>query len=68
MLQWEGTISVCRQSKHHEARQVESACFLSVHGTDPPVALVRKYVHLLDQGDLDYTEEIGKEVAINNCS
>ena len=30
-----------------------------VHGENPPVGVVRKFVHLLDLGDTDYTEEIG---------
>ena len=32
----------------------------AVHGENPPVSIVRKFVHLLDLGDTDYTEEIGK--------
>ena len=33
--------------------------FFSVHGNNPPLSVVRRFVHLLDIGDLDYTEEIG---------
>ena len=32
----------------------------SVYGDNPPVSVVRKFVHLLDMGDVDYEEEIGK--------
>lgn len=32
---------------------------LSVHSDRPSLQIVRKFVHLLDQSDLDYTEEIG---------
>ena len=32
----------------------------AVHGENPPVGVVRKFVHLLDMSDLDYEEEIGK--------
>ena len=31
----------------------------TVHGVNPPVSVVRKFVHLLDIGDQDYAEEIG---------
>ena len=34
--------------------------YLLVYGDNPPVSVVRKFVHLLDMGDVDYEEEIGK--------
>lgn len=30
-----------------------------MHGSNPPISVVRKFVHLLDIGDNDYSEEIG---------
>ena len=33
---------------------------LTVHGDKPPITVVRRFVHLLDIGDIDYNEEIGE--------
>lgn len=37
-----------------------STCPVSVHADEPPLNVVRKFVHLLDQSDTDYAEEIGR--------
>lgn len=34
------------------------AFFLSVNAEDPPMIVVRKFVHLLDQSDQDFQEEL----------
>ena len=35
--------------------------FLSIaHSDTPPVAVVRKFVHLLEQNEVDLSEELGK--------
>ena len=33
--------------------------FSAVHGEEPPLNVIRKFVHLLDMSDIDYEEEIG---------
>jgi len=35
-----------------------------VHAENPPLNVVRKFVHLLDQSDTDYAEEIGKNPTV----
>ena len=34
--------------------------FVTVYGDKPPITVVRRFVHLLDIGDIDYNEEIGE--------
>jgi hypothetical protein len=36
------------------------AVCVSVYDNNPPLAVVRKFVHLLDASDNDYAEELGK--------
>ena len=39
---------------------------LLVNLKDPPVKIVRKFLHLLDQSDLDFEEELGTSVNNKN--
>ena len=39
-----------------------------VHGENPTLSVVRRFVHLLDQSDVDYSEEVGKEVTFVSLS
>jgi hypothetical protein len=32
-----------------------------VSSQDPPIKIVRKFLHLLDQSDVDFGEELGKQ-------
>lgn len=34
------------------------SCFIAVCSENPPLNVVRKFVHLLDQSDLDFQEEL----------
>ena len=40
---------------------------ISAHEENPPVAVVGKFVHLLEQGEQDLKEELGKFV-VGRCS
>ena len=35
-----------------------------MHGEEPPLNVVRKFVHLLDMSDVDYEEEIGASITL----
>lgn len=37
---------------------------VSVQDDNPPLSVVRKFVHLLDASDNDYAEELGRLIAI----
>ena len=39
---------------------VSQLLFVSVYGEKPAITVVRRFVHLLDIGDIDYNEEIGQ--------
>lgn len=39
---------------------LSSDLFFTVNSQDPPVKIVRKFLHLLDQSDVDFAEELGE--------
>ena len=38
--------------------------FFIVNSQNPPIKIVRKFLHLLDQSSVDFEEELGKEAVI----
>lgn len=47
-----------RTSSGNSITCLTHAFFLSVNAEDPPMIVVRKFVHLLDQSDQDFQEEL----------
>lgn len=54
-----GRVLVCAATELVHYYNLHSNSFV-VFADDPPINVVRKFVHLLDQSDTDYAEEIGK--------
>lgn len=48
------------QYLHHVLRWLLHLWYVTVYDENPSLAVVRKFVHLLDASDNDYAEELGK--------
>ena len=52
----------CKIAVEHDFCNFEP--FFLVNSQNPPIKIVRKFLHLLDQSNVDFEEELGKQAFI----